>query len=196
MKLNKRQNQIIDKAIALITDSGIQSLTIKNLATSVGVSEPALYRHFENKFDILNTILDRFSVIASDVLNSKEICNKKPLDKIEYFLMDRYQRFSAEPKLAKIMFSEEIFQNDERLAEKVLKIMHSHKNVMDQVINEGQQTGNIRKDIDSTSMFRLIFGPMRLLVKQWCMSNYAFDLIAEGKKLWENEKKMIIEVKK
>ena len=195
MQLTLRQNQIIDKAISLIAECGIQNFTIKNLACSVGVSEPALYRHFENKFAILHTILECFSAVASEVLSSEMFERKKPMDKIEFFLMDRYRRFAANPQLAKVLFSEEIFQNDQRLAEKVLLIMHSHKEAMHKVIIAGQQTGEIRKDIDSTSMFRIIFGPMRLLIKQWCLSNYGFDLESEGKNLWDNQKKLITEVK-
>lgn len=191
MELTKRQIEIIDKAIDLIALCGIQNLTIKNLANSVGVSEPAIYRHFENKFAILDAILDRFTYISSDVLNSEEINKQSPLNKIGFFLMDRYQRCADNPKLAKVMFSEEVFQDDERLAKKVLMIMHSHKDTMHHAITEGQQNGSIRQDIDPTSLFRIIFGPMRLLIKQWCLSGYMFDLVTEGKALWETEKKLI-----
>lgn len=191
MELTNRQNEIIDKAVDLIAICGIQHMTMKNLAKSVGVTEPAIYRHFENKFAILDAILDRFTYISSDVLNSEEMDKQSPLDKIGYFLMDRYQRCSENPKLAKVMFSEEVFQDDERLAQKVLMIMHSHKETMHQVITAGQQDCSIRHDIDPTSLFRIIFGPMRLLIKQWCLSGYIFDLVAEGKALWETEKKLI-----
>lgn len=193
MEFTDRQNEIVDKSVNLIAMCGIQHMTIKNLANSVGVTEPAIYRHFDSKFDILNAILDRFTYISSNVLNSVEMKDKKPLEKIEYFLIDRYQRCSENPKLAKVMFSEEVFQDDERLAHKVLMIMHSHKETMQQVITEGQHNGTIRNDIDSTSLFRIIFGPMRLLIKQWCLSGYMFDLITEGKGLWGNIKKMIAE---
>ena len=191
MRLSERQNEIIDKSVELIAVSGIQNLTIKNLARSVGVSEPAIYRHFDSKFDILDAILDRFIYIASDVLDSEEIKKIEPLDKIGYFLKDRYKRCMQNPKLAKVMFSEELFQDDERLSKKVLMIMHSHKEKMHYIISEALENGTIRNDIDSTSLFRIIFGPMRLLIKQWYLSGYMFDLLVEGEKLWETEKKLI-----
>lgn len=43
-----RQTEIIDKAIQLIDQKGIQGLTIKNLARETGVTEGAIYRHFDN----------------------------------------------------------------------------------------------------------------------------------------------------
>ena len=191
MELTERQNEIIEKAIELIAECGIQNLTIKNLARSIGISEPAIYRHFASKFSILDTILDCFTEIASDVLNSEAIGSLKPIDKIGYFLTDRYKRCAANPSLAKVMFSEEVFQDDERLAKKVLMIMHSHKENMHRVISEGQKDASIRNDIDTTTLFRIIIGPMRLLIKQWCLSGYMFDLKKEGSALWETEKKLI-----
>jgi AcrR family transcriptional regulator len=192
MELTKRQQEIIDVSIALIADNGIQSLTIKNISQTIGISEPAIYRHFKNKFEILMTVLNSFELIASDVLNSDQIKSLTSLDKIEYFLLDRYARCVENPKLAKVMFLDGNFQDDDKLKQKVLSIMHSHKDEMHKVISAGQQNGEIRDDIDTTSLFRLIFGPMRLLVTQWCLSGCRFNLVVEGQKLWNAEKKMLI----
>jgi len=191
MELSKRQKEIVDISIGLIAESGIQSLTIKNIAAAIGISEPAIYRHFKNKFEILNSLLDSFQEISIGVLDSEESLKISSLDKIEHFLFDRYRRCSENPKLAKVMFSEENFQDDERLSAKVLKIMHSHKEKMHKVITEGQENGEIRNDVDALSLFRIIFGPMRLLIKQWCLSGFAFNLQSEGQKLWQAEEKMI-----
>ncbi len=191
MDLTTRQQEIINVSISLIADKGIQSLTMKNISQAIGISEPAIYRHFKNKFEILMTLLDTFEIIAADVLNSEEIKNFNSLDKIEFFLMDRYRRCSENSKLAKLMFSEENFQDDERLAKKVLSIMHAHKSEMHKIISAGQSNGEIRADIDSLSLFRIIFGPMRLLIKQWGLSGCGFNLMEEGKKLWKAENKML-----
>jgi AcrR family transcriptional regulator len=191
MNLTARQQEIIDVSISLIANKGIQSLTIKNISQAIGISEPAIYRHFKNKFEILMTLLDSFEVIAADVLNSEEIKSLEPLNKIKFFLMDRYRRCAENPELAKLMFSEENFQDDERLAEKVLNIMHVHKAEMHKIISAGQSSGDIRNDIDSVSLFRIIFGPMRLLIKQWGLSGCRFNLVKEGGKLWEAERKIL-----
>lgn len=191
MDLTARQQEIINVSISLIAAKGIQNLTIKNISQTIGISEPAIYRHFKNKFEILMTILDSFELIAADVLNSEEIKNLSPLDKIEFFLLDRYRRCAENPELAKLMFAEENFQDDEQLSKKILSIMHSHKLEMHKVISAGQSSGEIRNDIDSISLFRIIFGPMRLLIKQWGLSGCRFDLLEEGKKLWKAEKKML-----
>ena len=69
--------------------------------------------------------------------------------------------------------------------------MHQHGMKMRTIIVEGQNKNEIRKDIDAKELFRIIFGSMRLLVTQWCLSNFNFDLIQEGSQLWESVKQLI-----
>jgi len=48
----KRQTQIIQASVAIIATKGIQGLTMKKIAASIGISEPAIYRHFASKNEI------------------------------------------------------------------------------------------------------------------------------------------------
>ncbi|MGD9706046.1 MAG: TetR family transcriptional regulator, partial [Candidatus Delongbacteria bacterium] len=41
-ELTERQKEILEKAIKIIAEEGIQNLTIKNLSKAVGVTEAAL----------------------------------------------------------------------------------------------------------------------------------------------------------
>jgi AcrR family transcriptional regulator len=191
MTLTDRQNEIVDTALKLVADHGIQSLTMRNIAKGIGVTEPAIYRHFEGKSAILSSILDSFEEISECVLKSGELEEVSSLNSIEYFLIDRYRRFSENPKLAKVMFSEELFLDDAELSARMLRIMHSHKERMHKVITYGQKNREIRGDVDSLSLFRTIFGAMRLLVKQWCLSGFAFDLQKEGANLWRGQRRLI-----
>jgi AcrR family transcriptional regulator len=191
MKLTARQQEIIEVSIELIADHGIQHLTIKNIAGKLGITEPAIYRHFESKFYILYALLDSFEEMSSSVLQQTAVKKMSPSEKIEAFIFDRLSRMSANPKLAKVMFAEELFQDDERLAEKVMKIMHGHKDIIQTILEEGRTDGSIRTDIDLNTLFRIIFGPVRLLIKQWTLNGFRFDLAEEGRKLWYAELKLL-----
>lgn len=53
-----RRREIIDAARLLITEHGMKSLTIGNLARAVGVSEGGIYRHFIGKKQILAGLIE------------------------------------------------------------------------------------------------------------------------------------------
>ncbi|MBN2828865.1 MAG: TetR/AcrR family transcriptional regulator [Candidatus Cloacimonetes bacterium] len=191
MILTERQSQIVDAAIKLIAEQGIQNLTIKNLSGIVGISDAAIYRHFNSKDEIVMAMLNHFDTISGFVLSETETDDLSSLDKIKKFLFDRYKRFSENPKAARVMFSEEVFKNDERYTEKMLSIMHQHGESIRGIILEGQKNGEIRSDIPAKQLFILIFGSMRLLITQWNMRDASFDLSREGAELWDSICKML-----
>ena len=191
MELTVRQKDILKAAIAIIANQGYEKLTIKNLATKIGVTEAALYRHFKSKREIVTMILSYFEVLSNRVLN--EICesNNAPLNNIRKFVEDRYILFSKNPDLAKVMFSEELFKNDPTFKGQFQCIMHKHKQAMESYLIQAQKDGNIKKDISSIQLFRIIIGSMRFTVTQWNLSDGAFDLQKEGSDLFESIIKLI-----
>ena len=60
MELTRRQQEIVRTALELIAAGGIRNLTIRNLADRLGLTEPAIYRHFRNKSEIVRTLIGEF----------------------------------------------------------------------------------------------------------------------------------------
>lgn len=186
-----RQKEIIDTSIKLIAYNGIQNLTIKNISKEIGISEAAIYRHFASKSDIIMAILNTFQEISCSIFDTVWEEGSTSIDKIEAFVMDRYDRFTANPELAKVMFSEEVFQNDERYTQKIFEIMEEHKEKLIAILQEGKEKNEIRNDVDLISLVRIIVGSMRMLVTQWCLSSFAFNLKQQGTNLWNALQKLI-----
>ncbi len=196
MELTARQQDIINAAINIIARQGYQELTTKRLAEVVGVSEAALYRHFESKTDLIHKILEYFQSLAHQAMGSIHSEIKDPLQQVKAFVLNRYKLFIENPDLARVMFSEEIFENDRSLAEHNLTIMHIHRDQLIKSIQAAQKKHQIRTDLEAIQLFRIIVGSMRLLVTQWQLCRAKFDLQQEGEKLWQTIEKLITEDKK
>jgi AcrR family transcriptional regulator len=190
MELSKRQQQIVDAAIRIIADNGIQSLTTKRLAAEIGVTEPALYRHFKNKQEILQTIISYFKITMMPVLQ-KLRSSQPEAECIVTFVKEHFQLLESKPYLAKIIFAEPIFQNDAILKNSILTMMTESQTVLHDIIQNAAQNGKIRLDISAVNLTRLIVGSMRLLVTQWSMSGMMFNLNSEGSHLADDIYKMI-----
>jgi len=54
------KDRILDAAIELFAEKGYAGTSVRRIARTVGVSEGALYRHFEGKEAILDAVLDLF----------------------------------------------------------------------------------------------------------------------------------------
>ena len=188
---SERQQQIVETAIKIIAHKGIQNLTIKNIATEIGISEPAIYRHFSSKLEILKAVITNFQIKmqpASEKLN--EFLNS--ISKIESFMLEHLKIINLNPDFAKVIFSEANFQNEENLILKMNNMMNQSHNILETIVQSGQKKDEIRSDINSLSIVRMIIGSMRLLVTQWSMSGMIFNLETEGKQLCDDIKKLIV----
>lgn len=182
--LSKRQVEIIEKSILIIDEKGIQGLTIKNLSKSIGISEPAIYRHFDSKFDILCAILNGFKEQLAQAELKLKLDNSEPFTKMQAFYGEVLNRFVKTPSIVSVIFSEEIFQNEARLAEKVLDIQQMNEEILKQLFDELMQEQQILKDTNFEIFSLLFFGSMRQLVRQWKFKNHNFDLIEKGNLLF------------
>lgn len=179
----ERQVQIIEVAMKLIADKGIQGFTIKNLSKEIGISEPAVYRHFENKTAILISILDDFKAMIEMMSTFFEDDEMKAMDKIELLFSRMLTIFTEQPTIIAVIFSEEIFKNDTLLKNKIIEIQNTHQSKIEAIIATGQAANNARIDIDKSTLALTFMGAFRLLVKRWDLNNQNFDLQEEGAKL-------------
>jgi len=187
----ERQKEIVEAALELIAKKGIQGLTIKNLAKKIGITEPAIYRHFENKIHILITILDLVKENSEQIFNT-EFNNNNALAKIEHLFSKYLTTFSLKPSLVSVIFSEEIFRNEPILTEKISEIIDKNDKILTEIIISGQKNGELRTDIEAKYLATVLIGSLRLCVKKWQLSEYSYSLIDDGKELLKSIKFLII----
>lgn len=109
-EITERQQEIINISLALITESGIQSLTIKNLAKRIGFAESAIYRHYENKIQILLAILDLFKRNTEQLFSNQLNSNENALVRIEKLFVTHFRKFTNTPSLVAVIFFGRNFQ--------------------------------------------------------------------------------------
>ena len=178
-----RQVQILESSMELIADKGIQGFTIKNLSKKIGISEPAVYRHFESKTDILIALLDNFKEMTAILALLSENPNNSASEKIESIFCRLIDVFTEKPETISVIFSEEIFKNDIVLKTKIIELQNLHQSNIERVIEKGQNDNHIKKDIDKETLALILMGSFRHLVKRWHLNNHNFNLRIEGEKL-------------
>ncbi len=190
-ELTNRQKQIIDISIKIISERGIQDLTMKNLSKELGITEPAIYRHFESKQKILIAVLDSFKhqnkLINENIQNEGETAFQHLQRSIEMIM----KKFNKNPAMSAVIFSEEIFQNQSELSELVKNIMNSTIAFFTQLLEKGQQDGSIRSDIGKDELSVIVMGSIRHIVTVWRLSGFTVDLNKNAEKLIKSLEVMI-----
>ena len=100
------KDKIFDTALDLFSKKGYDSVSVRTIASEVGIKESSIYNHYSNKKDILMSILNYF----------EEYFKGNPLDdeNIRKLLEENPEEFYHQ---GSEMFKQQIFE------EKILKIM-------------------------------------------------------------------------
>ena len=177
-----RQKQILDVSLELIKEGGIQNLTMKRISREIGISEQAIYRHYENKFAILCAIIKYFNTHFETVFNQISAIKDTPNRIIRLFEI-HLDYFEANPATAAAIFSEEIFQNDSKLSQEVKKLVDLRISVATKMICDGQKQGNITNNYPAEDLAYIILGALRFLVTSWRLADFSFSLKERGESI-------------
>ncbi|NIS38099.1 TetR/AcrR family transcriptional regulator [Candidatus Saccharibacteria bacterium] len=191
MRLNteERQKQIIDEAIKIIHQQGYTSLAIRELAKHVGISEPAIYRHFESKEEIIAGILQRMVELGNTVKHQlKDLSD--PRKKIEQFILAQLDYLEKHPAMTSVIFSENIFQHNDRLKSKLQKIVNLRSRLISQILSEARQHQQLA-DATMEDLIVIIMGSVRMTVIEWRQANFSYSLRKRGQHLIATIEKLI-----
>ena len=143
-----RRAQIIHSALDIIADHGMAGATSARIAADVGISEPALYRHFENKQQILLAALDEASLRLVEHTMTAGLSEKDGVLRLRMMSAAFYDFVMSHPSEVRVLFEAVSLTRDEdmRLAlrDKVTALL----SVVELVLQDGVDQGAFRADLD------------------------------------------------
>jgi AcrR family transcriptional regulator len=186
-QLTERQRQIVEAAIRLIAKDGLACFTTKNLAKAVKVSEPAIYRHFDNKEAIIGGLVRYLNERTQELFTSSdtdknysalELLGMKNKRLMEFF-KDNIFFARASANQAVYFPQKDIVREANRMQESLF----AHEKALAQ---RGQQEGTIRADIDSGDLVKIIMGTNFSEIHFWLTAEHHYDLVAEWRRVWRS----------
>lgn len=177
----ERQKIIIDEAIKIIHEAGYESLSIRELASKVQISEPAIYRHFLNKEDIILGILSRIGEFDHK-LEDNLAGGKTAAEKLKRFIQFHFDFLQKNKEMTSVLFSEDIFNQSDLLKQKLMRIIKYRKSLLTSIIDQGKDEKDI-KNIETANIVTMILGFIRLTVLEWRLGGFGFNLSIKGDKI-------------
>ncbi|MBP2627663.1 MAG: putative transcriptional regulator, TetR family [Firmicutes bacterium] len=174
----KRKEKIIITAIDLLDEAGINGLTTKEIARRQNITEPAIYKQFGSKKDIVMAILDRSA--SFDELIKNTIIDNKIVGKagILYFATAYAEYYQNYPQITTAMFSFDMFRYDVDLLGKMNHIVNERLEVIFDLVTKGAADQEIPADVDIQALTDAIFGIIWSTTFIWQMGGCIFDLKA------------------
>lgn len=154
-----RREQIAEAALTLVSEQGVGALTARNVAKAIGVTAPALYRHFPGgKADILASVLDLLdSIKFLGLREAREECGPalEKLYKCYRLHIATIQRYRALPNL---FLTDTLWDEFPELRQRMYSSHDVQEKMVSEIIACGQERGEIRTDISPKQIFVQFLG--------------------------------------
>ena len=165
-----RQKDFLHAAIDIVSRQGFSKLTIRNVSAAVGVSEPAVYRHFPNKLALLTAMLEDLQGAILPHFRTLREGADQPRETFSNFICGLFEEFKLRPAYAPFIFSEEIFHNEPQLREKLQRVLGGNIAVLTESFEALQIEKSCRTDIEAQQMALITLASIRLAVSRWHIS--------------------------
>ena len=165
-----RRRQIAQAALSLVASHGLKGLTIAGIASHIGLVPSAIYRHFKNKDQVIDAILD---LVRERLLGNVQMVTQEPeniLDRLKRLLMLHIQLIRENRGILQVAFSEEVMSGPLTRKAKVYAMVRAYLQEVAEIVFQGQETGVIRKDLEPNTVAIAFLGLIQPAAILWQLS--------------------------
>jgi len=176
--------KILDAATKVFAEKGYQYATIADIAREAGISTGLTYSYFENKLDVLFSIILRFLQKMNQVNREKLKQTDSPLEKL-YVILHNFENLfmKNERALYLVRVLNEALPHIVMIKEKSLQkkrqeiLLENRKliDTIDSIIADGQKKGMFEKSLNPSVMRQVMCGAIERVVYGLFYTSYSGD---------------------
>jgi AcrR family transcriptional regulator len=179
-----RKKQIVQAALSLVSSQGLGGLNIVGIASQVGLVPSALYRHFKNKDQVIDAILD---LVQERLLeNVRVVTGETPdvLRRLQRLLILHIQLIRENQGILRVVFSEEVMDGPPGRKARVLATVEKYLGEVAEIVRQGQEEGMIQRELEAASVSVAFLGMIQPAAILWHLSSGNFNLTGHVEKAW------------
>jgi TetR/AcrR family fatty acid metabolism transcriptional regulator len=175
-KRDIKRTLIIQSAIEVFSQNGFQHSSISEIAQKANVAEGTIYQYFRNKEDLF------FSIPGE---KTNEFCKELDLhlqgivgasNKVRKFIWYYLYHLKMNPDYARTLLLE-MRVNRCLVETKIYSSFKQFTGKILEILQEGQDEGVVRKDVNLYVLRQLILGILEHVVTRWLLKGEKYDLM-------------------
>jgi TetR/AcrR family fatty acid metabolism transcriptional regulator len=172
----ERKTQILASAIKIFGEKGFQNATIAEIAKDAAVGDATIYEYFRNKEDLMLAIPVEITKELIPQINDHMMGIKGALNKLRKFIWWWLNYVEKNPGYGSIVLLELKTSRTYISTEAYQAARNFYQIVLD-IIKEGQEEGNIKKEIDVYLARSLCVGAIEHIIIRWLLKDRRYSLI-------------------
>jgi AcrR family transcriptional regulator len=159
--LSERQLQIIEVAMRIIATEGARCFTVQTLASEIGVTGGALYRHFPSMKAIGDAIVERIGHLLFDGFPPSA---STPIERLKLFFLHRSVTICNHPHVSRLLLSDNLSQAcGAEYAERLQEFKRKTRRFIVSCLKEAKTVGTLCPDVSPEIGTIIITGAIQSL---------------------------------
>ncbi|HLR11451.1 MAG TPA: TetR/AcrR family transcriptional regulator [Sporosarcina sp.] len=171
-----KYRQIIDAAVIAIAENGYHQAQVSKIAKQAGVADGTIYLYFKNKEDILVSVFREKMAIFAENLDTILKQEDKASERL-YRMIENHFRVLHEDRHLAIVTQLELRQSGKALRLKINEVLKEYLNLLDTILSEGVESGELDPSIDIRLARQMVFGTIDETITSWVMNGQKYDLL-------------------
>lgn len=185
MALAGRQGEIVQATLDLAFDVGPDAVSTSLIAKRLGLSQPAIYKHFKTKDAIWLAACGLLSDRITDNIQTCRASLQPPMQRLRDLILRHLTFIQEVPALPDIMVMRHASASHQVIRQRLqAEMARLHQEIVTR-IQHMQDQGGIRTDLAATDAATLVMGVMQGLVLRMIVSRDPSRLVVEGARLFD-----------
>ena len=166
---------ILDAAVKVMAKYGYHRTRVSQIAREAGVADGTVYLYFDKKEDILVSLFRE--MMESFVQDIKSQLHHYPtFEKKLIFIIEHHLNALGASRERAMVIQIELRQCDSEMGKKIFAPLRKYFQIIEEVIEEGKNTGAVRTEVDTQLARKVVFGALDEVVTRWVMSSQDYNL--------------------
>ena len=168
------RGKIIDAAWMLFYRQGYDDTTVEEIIEESGTSRGSFYHYFQGKDNLLSTLADVFDRKYEELAETMDP-EMDRFDQLMYLNRELFAMLENSISLdlvARLYSSQLVTRGDKSL----LDHGRTYYKLLRQIVLQGQERGELRKDVTVSELVRVYALCERALIYDWCLSGGDYSL--------------------
>ncbi|MFP7674163.1 TetR/AcrR family transcriptional regulator [Marivita sp. S0852] len=185
LKAKDRKAQIVGEMLKLADEIGPDRLSTTDVASAVGLSQPAIFRHFPTKSDLWLAVAEDIALRLTTAWDSAETDAASADTRLKALVAAQLKALSETPAIPAILFSRELQVDNAALREVFRGLLAQFQTRLVAAIREQQKTGLIRGDVTAEDVAILLTSLVQGVAIRWALGARNFSAVKEGVRLFD-----------
>lgn len=164
-----RKEQIVRAALGLLADLPMEEITTRRLAAELGLSQPALFRHFVSREALLLAVVEAGRRDLERVATAVIAGEAPPLDRLRQLGVALLLHVEAHPGFPRLLFASTL-PGAGPVREAMRHIVGMQAALVAALVREGQEAGQLDRYVEPAHGAGLYVGMIQGLVLRWEVS--------------------------